>query len=224
MPLPALATLAPYLVTGAGAILGGIFSAREAAKNREFQERMSSTAHQREIVDLRRAGLNPILSGRSSGASSPSGSVAQAPDFLGAVNSALALKRSNLENELLKANVDKTVMDTKVQGQVLDERIGGQESRVQTLASQRELAAMSVTQRREMFQQEIAKIKQEISASVTSSKRVAALTMLDKLASEGAMNEAEFEKRFGANPALRMLLNLARLWNLATGEPVRRVP
>jgi len=46
----------------------------ESSRNREFQERMSNTAFQRQMEDLRKSGINPLLVTGMSGASTPSGS------------------------------------------------------------------------------------------------------------------------------------------------------
>lgn len=101
-------------IAGAGlgsSIAGGIFgneaSAKQASINRQFQQDMSGTAHQREVADLRAAGLNPILSATGGqGASTPAGSTAQQSDVVTpGINSALSILRT-------LADTSKTIAET----------------------------------------------------------------------------------------------------------------
>lgn len=112
------ASAAPYVSAGldfVGGLMGNSSSAKEAGKNRAWQEYMSNTAHVREVRDLKRAGLNPMLSGMGgSGASSPGGATAQQSNPFSSGASKLATAGiTNAQVENLAAATDKTKAETR---------------------------------------------------------------------------------------------------------------
>jgi len=94
---------------GLGLLTGG-FNQRQAHDQMVFQRDMSSTAHQREVADLKKAGLNPILSANG-GASTPVGAASNMqapaidlPTIVQAQTAAETLKQGQQRIDIDKAN------------------------------------------------------------------------------------------------------------------------
>jgi uncharacterized protein YdcH (DUF465 family) len=107
------ATIASPIADFIGGLTTNAANKQIAKDNRDFQERMSNTAHQREMQDLLKAGINPIygISKGSGGASTPTPNTPTMQNPLaGFANS--AFQAASITSEIAKIKADKNLSES----------------------------------------------------------------------------------------------------------------
>ena len=133
-------------ITALGSYLGGRKRNKAqigvAQDQMSFQERLSNTAYQRQMADMKKAGLNPILAGKMGGASTPPGAMPNITDAITpAINTGLTTATTVRDIELKAANT--VLAETKA---VLQEALVPGAESVEILTTQLKNMALAISE------------------------------------------------------------------------------
>lgn len=208
--IPAVADFAGGLLGMKGQEKANRANLQIARESMAFEERMSSTAIQRRVEDLKAAGLNPMLA-YSDAASTPSGHTATmqsetaplAEGISRGAHSAMALRLQNEQLRNLRAQTESALAVAereRAQAGLATAQTGAIPSEIElrgATAGQARAATAEITARIEKIPYEIDQLLESRNKTLWEQHALKVQTYLQELGITKAMNNEELARRLG---------------------------
>lgn len=228
----------PAIIGALGNIAGGLMgsNAQSSAnkvniqlnrENRDWQERMSNTEWQRGVLDMKAAGLNPMLAFTQGGASSPNNSAATViPEDAAArgVASAAQMTLLNLQAQNIAAQTEKTTAEAaEIRGrtpggpgqsaytaQINEQQLANMRAEYRVILEREDLTRKQREQIEALLPEMAAAQKALINMNQATTAKTGVETQLKQAELPSAQAAAEMWKRLGVNldgdVALKLIL------------------